>query len=309
VIGGAIADGALSAALGHFGLGRVVVFSSHPEFGYSLEMDDYTVPARMLANAAFWQSAFRSSAWRPGGAAIDVIGAPICEPPGTGLTLVDPKRAVVQAAVDTLRRQSIDPLPAWLDDEQAMSTFGLSGAAIWRRSLAGFGGVDARLEASVSHLRVLAARILELEDRSTSDPTSPPSAPWSAIVLPNLRDELWALERAIHYRAPEAWAQDFGYQGLLRTLDTTHDLLSQAARNFHIELTPSADPYAHDDASPYHLLAACYYSAFGLYLNAWYLSRMQERRLEDCLLLLEIARPAGRQGEVIGEAPLSSHHV
>jgi len=189
------------------------------------------------------------------------------------------------------------------------STFGLSGAAIWRRSLAGFGGVDARLAASVSHLRVIAARILELEDRSTSDPPSASSTPLSAIALPNLRDELWALERAIHYRAPEAWAQDFGYQGLLGTLDTTHDLLSQAARNFHIDLTPSADPYAHDDASPYHLLAACYYSAFGLYLNAWYLSRMQERRLEDCVLVLEIVRPTGRQGEVIGETPLSSHHV
>ena len=49
-------EGRFNVVSGYNGLGRVVLFGSHPEFGYNLAMDDWGLPARMLANAAFWQA-------------------------------------------------------------------------------------------------------------------------------------------------------------------------------------------------------------------------------------------------------------
>jgi hypothetical protein len=219
----------------------------------------------MLANAVFWQSAHRGREWQPQrDVSPEMMGVSVGEPLRSGLSLVASRMDAVYTAAEALRRQRLDPLPSWLDDAQAMSTFGLSGEAIWRRTLDGFEKVGSRLAESVARAQALAG-------------TAPES----------LREALLDLERAIHYTAPEAWDQDFGYQGLLRTLDVAHDLLRQAGANFDVELAPSQDPYEHDDVSPYHLVAACYYSALGVYLNAWYLMRVHEVRLEDLTLLLD----------------------
>ena len=43
------------AATGSLGQGRVVLFGSHPEFGFTLGMGDEQEPARMLFNAVEWQ--------------------------------------------------------------------------------------------------------------------------------------------------------------------------------------------------------------------------------------------------------------
>lgn len=261
VIEGAIQAGAINAAFGLFGLGRVVVFGSHPEFGYALEMDDYELPARMLANAVFWQSAHRAGG-KAGATSLQGRGIPVTDPPGSGLSLIAPRTMAVHAAADMLRARGLDPLPSWLGTTQAMSTFGLSGEAIWRQTLDAFEAVGARLVRSAAKVQALAENAGE-----------------------DVREVLVDLERAIHYVAPDAWDQDFGYQGLLKTLDIAHKLLHDAANNYSIDLPESQDPYEHDDVSPYHLVAACYYSALGVYLSAWYLLRVYEVRLEDLALL------------------------
>lgn len=274
VIERAIEAGGINGAVGYFGAGRVVVFGSHPEFGYTLEMDNYQSPARMLANSVLWQSAHRSRGWQTQPApAIDGLGVATCEPPGAGLSLVVPAVATVHAAAQALQARGLDPVPSWLQEAQAMSTFGLSGEVIWRRTLDGFEAVDARIAESIAHLQSFAA-----------------AAP------DRLRAALSGLEAAIHYEAPAAWNQDFGYQGVLRTLDVARDLLDRAAVNFGVNLSANPDPYAHDDVNPYHLVAACYYSAFGMFLNARYLLRVHERRLEDLMLLHEAALETTQPG-------------
>jgi hypothetical protein len=181
------------------------------------------------------------------------------------LAALGPRMRAIQTAARALRARNLDPLPSWLRESQAMSTFGLTGEAIWRRTLDGFEGVGDRIAASID-------RIHALVEGAPDD------------VQPVVVD----LHRALHYAAPEAWEQDFGYQGVLKTLDTAHELLRQAQASFGIDLPESQDPYEHDDLSPYHLVAACYYSGLGIYLNAWYLLRVYESRLEDLTLLREI---------------------
>jgi hypothetical protein len=51
---GAAEAGAAAVTCGGVGRGRVVLFGSHPEFGFSIAMDDEQPPARMLRNAVAW---------------------------------------------------------------------------------------------------------------------------------------------------------------------------------------------------------------------------------------------------------------
>jgi hypothetical protein len=259
VIEGAIDAGGINAAVGSFGRGRVVVFGSHPEFGYSLEMDDYQTPARLLANAVLWQSAHAPSNNRDEDRVDEGSGR---EPPTLDLSSVARRTAAVHAIAAELLAKDADPSPSWLSTRQAQSTFGLAPDVIWRRALAGFELVGDRLLRTALHVQELA--------RTAGDEG---------------REIVSDLERAIRYEAPAEWDQDFGYQGLLKTLEMTESLLRQAVDNFSVDLADSPDPYEHDDVSPYHLVAASYYSALGLYLSAWCLLRVHEVRLEDLHLL------------------------
>jgi biotin protein ligase-like protein len=260
VIEGAINAGGINAAVGTFGRGRVVVFGSHPEFGYSLEMDEYQTPARMLANAVLWQSA--NTAARETITSRAAEGYSNSEVPASGLSMIPARTSAIHAVAAELLARGVSPLPSWLRTTQAMSTFGLAPEAIWRRTLEGFDRIGERLLSSAARVKMLAAMLGE-----------------------GAREILVELDRALRYEAPAEWDQDFGYQGLLKTLDMTEELLKGARDNFSIDLPESQDPYEHDDVSPYHLVAASYYSALGLYMNAWFLLRVYEARLEDLDLL------------------------
>lgn len=286
VIERAIASGGLTAVVGYFGTGRVVVFGSHPEFGYTLEMDAPQAPARMLANAVFWQSTHGARARESRAVPVGAGGTPRCEPIGTGLRLVGARVDSIRESADALRAVSLDPLPKWLDENLAMSTFGLSAVTIWQRSLNGLHMAESCFLASISRLGDLVQRSHGMVQLSDTPP---------ARAVQTIQDELVALEHAVHYDAADAWGQDFGYQGLLRTLDTVNALLRQAAANLHVDLPVDPDPYAHDSVSPYHLVAAAYYSALGVLLSAWYLARTHESRLEQALMCLDLI--AGMRGE------------
>ena len=51
------APGVANIVAGACGAGRVVLFGSHPEFGFGVAMEDAQLPARMLLNAIAWQLA------------------------------------------------------------------------------------------------------------------------------------------------------------------------------------------------------------------------------------------------------------
>lgn len=125
LIEGAAEAGAASATCGAVGDGRVVLFGSHPEFGYSLAMDDEQVPALMLRNAIAWQA--QAGAARGGAAGPSSPGA------GGGSERVHELVPRVRARIAQLASRGVEP--AWLDARHAMSMFGVGPRQVWTAAL------------------------------------------------------------------------------------------------------------------------------------------------------------------------------
>jgi hypothetical protein len=122
------AAGVANIVAGPCGDGRVVLFGSHPEFGFTIAMEDEQLPARMLLNAIDWQLA--------------ESGAPERSRPPI-LTDADPGEADPVRVADlaealrertaAIRSQGEDA--RWLAPEFAMSVFGLPALAVWGQAL------------------------------------------------------------------------------------------------------------------------------------------------------------------------------
>ena len=276
MIGKAAREGRYNIVSGYNGLGRVVLFGSHPEFGYNLAMDKWDSPARMLANAAFWQAGHVSEA-RPLRRKV-VPGIPHSYPLGNGLNGVAARLDVISSAVDDLRQQDVSNA-AWLADELAMSTFGLSGQEIWKQNLAAFDDITYELKQTIDAARRAANEALSLIN--TLQSTGIDSAVNQADAL---YDALLSLEEAIHHRTPPEWNQDFGYEGVLQMLDRTEAMLRTARDNFDTAFEPTANPYEYFYALPYQLVVGSYLAAVGVYANSWLLLQVHRCRLEDWLL-------------------------
>jgi glutamine amidotransferase-like uncharacterized protein len=122
--------GVANIVAGPCGSGRVVLFGSHPEFGFSIAMEDEQLPGRMLLNAIEWQLAESGAPDRP---AVELASG--AEPREED---ADPARVAALAEQITERTAAIRDrgLDArWLQPAYAMSFFGLSPAEIWSQSL------------------------------------------------------------------------------------------------------------------------------------------------------------------------------
>lgn len=258
------------AGLNH--LGRVVLFGSHPEFGYNLAMDRWGLPARMLANAAFWQSGHIKESrplHRKNGQ-----GIPHSYPLGAGLKRIAQACEQVMQSLHELRQLEIDD-STWLADNHAMSTFGLSGEDIWKQNMATFDDVHQNMQTTLNQAEIAVNQaVLTIENLNNSKQAD-------RIML--LNDTLLGLEDAIHYRTPKEWNQDFGYEGILQMLERTESMLKTAYRNVNMTFEPSQNPYAHFDSSPYQLVVGSYLAAVGVYANCWFLLQVHLLRLEDRL--------------------------
>ena len=257
-----IAAERFSGVTGEFGTGRVVAFGSHPELGADLPMVEWFDAARMLANAVLWQAVSRpgrepENGFRP-------TAGPLSLPVGSGYTEVIRLAQDLGGRARALQQQSVDPAPAWLAPEYAMSVFGLSAPEIWRRALANIIELSDRL---ASHSGALSARVTELMQSSTH--------PAPAI----LRQAILVAERRLLYNRHATWNQDGGYQGVLSLLETAIDMCERALAGWNVELGPPAGPYAYLDTNPYHLVAGSYLAAIGVVGGAVQLLRVTESEL------------------------------
>lgn len=264
-------DGGHSNIVGGYnGLGRVVLFGSHAEFGYNLAMDKWDAPARMLANAAFWQAGHLVES-RPL-ARKKSPGIAHSFPLGGGLKTVSKRIPGIVAAADELRDRDVSQAP-WLSDDHAMSTFGLSGREIWTQNLDTFTTVTDEMEATIAKTadtvedaRTLCSGLLETGHTDLAG---------------EIEDALLALEEAIHYRAPAEWHHDFGYEGTLQMLDRIDAMLDRAKENYSEAFEPAPNPYQHFENSPFHLVVGSYLSAIGVYASCWFLLRVHYLRLDE----------------------------
>jgi hypothetical protein len=121
--------GIANVVAGSRGSGRVVLFGSHPEFGFSVAMDDEPAAARMLANAVAWQLEESGAPDRPAVALATDRGRIDPEAPDEIGRLAGRVRALCEVLRD--RRDA----PGWLEPAFAMSVFGLAPRTIWERSI------------------------------------------------------------------------------------------------------------------------------------------------------------------------------
>jgi len=253
LVSGAVDVRAYNAVAGGFGMGRVVLFGSHPEFGLSLDLEAWDQPARLMANAGLWQAGFAGPdrAERvPARMAGIRVKAAWTSPADTAERV----EAVAATARALLARDAT--AQDWLSATKAMSTFGESGPAIWQRNLKGFDRTARRIGAVLAQLQAMVAQV--------------PDGP--------ARD---GVEQAIRYAAPSEWNNDFGFEGVLQQLDRAERMLLKAGAGFGAALPAFEHAYDHLDDSPYHLAVGSYLSAAGVFGNVLLLLQMQKDRLEN----------------------------
>jgi glutamine amidotransferase-like uncharacterized protein len=152
----AAAAGVANIVAGAVGDGRVVLFGSHPEFGFSIVMEDEQAPGLMLRNAVEWQLAESGAPERPG---VELYSH---RNPGDDAD-ADPAR-VAELAVRlrelTARIRERGDDAGWLQPVHAMSFFGLSASEIWAQSLDAIDRLSAEVEQRAPHTepRVLSFR-------------------------------------------------------------------------------------------------------------------------------------------------------
>lgn len=254
----AVSAGMFSAIAGELGVGRVVAFGSHPEFGFDLAMAEWGAPARMLVNAALWQASAQppreSIAW----SYADQLG-PVAMPRGSAFSLVQKQAAMLKEDVAELRAKSIDPPPGWLAPAYAMSVFGLSPVEIWTQTLTDIETFAGRISVMAADLAASAATLGTASDE---------------------REVLAQVERWLLDERPASWQQDGGYQGVLALLRIAHDMCRKAIEQWAIELGPPAGPYAYFHENPFHLVAGSYLAAVGCVGGALQLMRALTAEIE-----------------------------
>lgn len=249
----AVEAGRFSIAAGELGLGRVVAFGSHPEFGFDLAMAEWGAPARMFINAALWQA---SHGGGRGHESFPHATAPVSCPPGHALTAVRTAIGALQAAVRELQVRPIDPEPGWMAPAYALSVFGLSPAAIWQQAL--------------DDLTTLADEIDKIAAGLREEITHAGGEEEGRLVS---REALRLIDRWLFdERAPE-WGQDGGYQGVRALLRTATRMCERALANWEIALGPPAGPYDYFTENPYHQVAGSYLAASGCVAGAVQLMR------------------------------------
>lgn len=239
----AVDAGRFSIAAGEYGLGRVVAFGSHPEFGFDLAMVRWGQPARMFANAIFWQSMSHERIAQP----MSTAPRRISLPTGAALDDVAPLASRLIDRAETLQSRSIDPPPGWLAPAYAMSVFGLSPSEIWRHALD-------QIIALATDATTLAGEIKTTIDERLVDPDSFDEE--TQLLLAEI--DRWLLDER-----PAEWGQDGGYQGVHALLRTAIQMCDKALANWEITLGPPDGPYGHVHDNPYHLVAGSYLAAIG----------------------------------------------
>ena len=277
LLGRAAKEGRFNIVSGYNGLGRVLLFGSHPEFGYNLAMDNWGAPARMLANAAYWQSA-QLGAGRPTMVKRE-RGIAQSHPLGSGLSRIAEACGAINNAVEALHDLATDNA-TWLDESHAMSVFGMSGREVWQRGLGDFADLTGRMHVALERANNLLKRADALLNNDGADADQRKQV---------LSDMLSALEEAVHHQTPAEWRQDFGYEGVLQMLSRAESMLRRAKDNGDSAFDASDNPYAYFESSPYQLVVGSYLAANGVALNSWQLLQAHLLRIEEQIFAIDAA--------------------
>jgi hypothetical protein len=226
-----VARGAHNAITAPYGAGTVVLFGSHPEFGFDAIQLGWGEGATLIANALAHQAA-RKRRGEPTG---DIGARPA---PAAATTSTADLAALLVDAADrldalaahftTLRAADTG---AWLAPGNAASFLGRDPATLWRDAL------DRAAEVAPAAGR-------QLREVAASDADLVPLRRW--IDDPPQPD------------------QDYGFMGLTQLIATAETMTATAERLLPDEPTPLAHAYDAIDSNPYQQLVGSYLSAVGL---------------------------------------------
>ena len=224
--------GAYSAITAQYGSGAVVLFGSHPEFGFDAMQLGWGISSRLFANALRHQATNRrgSSPGQTVKAASSASGAALAE----AATTASAKLAGLSGRFDALAHAAHKE---WLIPGEAPGFLGHSAEELWRESLSRAAEVSA---AAARYLKRLTAE---------SD-----SAAFAAV------------HKWIDHEARPG--QDYGFVGLKQLVETLEQVVSRGEAKLH--QPPFQMKHAYDGFfdHPYLLLAATYLSASGLVSSA-----------------------------------------
>lgn len=258
----AIEDNKLSSVLGYLDRGIVLLFGSHPEFGFNLAMDCIEEPFKLISNALFWQSS-RSFRREKNEVFMDEY---LHKYKGDVLYKEEEINLLISEVLAHIKENATKLLdaggsPEWLGREYSLSFFGKGPVEIWNLAL------EDSLRA-IEEIRDICEENSKLAGECIEKCTS-------------IYKEWYG---SIFYERDDAWEQDFGYQGMLKLLKMADGFFVKALENYNITLQKSGNPYAYSFESPYHLTAGSYISASGLLVSACLLGRMYRAKLKNHLL-------------------------
>jgi hypothetical protein len=274
----AIAAGRYSAIAGELGLGRVVAFGSHPEFGFDLAMAHWGDAARLLSNAVLWQAT--SMGGRSGAPLPSSSGSRISFPTGSACERVADAAATVRERIAQVGTCSIEPAPAWLAPEYSLALFGLPPGEIWRRSLDETDALAAAIGELVNVLREQVANAVALSAERGHDPN---------LIAAVRCVEAWLLDER-----PAEWRQDGGYHGALALLQMAARMCDEAVARWYDELGPPAGAYSYLHENPYHLVVGSYLAAVGCVAGAWHLLRVAAAELQMAMRVTGVGVPVAQ---------------
>ena len=223
-----LARGAYNGITARYGAGEVVLFGSHPEFGFDVLQLGWGTGVRLLANVLQHQAEQRESANRVPPKAFEPDVKEANEILRDALVEAG---AALERIADGFRDLHEADSGEWLEPGNAPAFLGRSPAQLW--------GEATRTAAKVAdEVAALTRRLLT----ETIDLHA--AARWiDEPPLPN---------------------QDVGFMGLRQLVARIEKGVAAARRQLYEDATPPAHAYDGMDSHPYHLAAASYLSAAGL---------------------------------------------
>ncbi len=224
-----VAAGALSALSADFGDGTVVLFGSHPEFGFDALQLGWGEGVRLFANALLRQAQRRAAAGAASSVGLASSPQPLRLEPARWDGVPDRLRRLTARFIELSSRAGDLP---WLEHGQVPAFLGRSPRTLWCEAL------DRAAQTSTAAADTVGGWL------ARGATFGPGAAAWLDQAAP-----------------PD---QDFGAVGVLQLLDAIETAVQEAVGRLEQEPPTMQHAYDHFLEHPYHLLVGSYLGATGL---------------------------------------------
>lgn len=269
----AINESKFAAVLGFLDKGSVLLFGSHPEFGFSITMGDMQLSYKIIANAILWKSAIRRKeiqCTKFDEIYLNEYSSNALYKSDELIELVKEKLEEVSTVMEKIDSKSKSP--SWLDRAYSMSLFGKEPSLIW--------------DETMKENKIIIKDMLTLMEEM-SDIYREAFEKGNCKELTNVY-RMW--QSAILYNRDDLWDQDFGYQGVVKLLDMSKNFFTKAYERYDLELSEKpGNPYSQMFENPYILAVGVYCSASGAIASAQSIMKMHKAKLEKYLIREKIS--------------------